>query len=175
MKKELSKIKNDLQNWDKRREIELAKEIQKTEPLRKAIDWSKTDWKQEVIKNYEKLYETQFKHPSLKFLNHGLKISIVGLIERPDYRVYTIISPWMIDVIVEFMISLKKKQIKKLDKELGTTQLCPMTNEKSRFISAGTSLTDKYNIESAERTGKFWADQVAHKVDRILYSDIHKM
>ena len=165
------KIVKELYQLKKDHKQKLEEYIKKTQYARDSVDWSKVDWKKKVIKHYEGIYNKHFKNPLLTFLNHDLKIRIVGLVERDEYRIYAITAPWMIDTIVEIMIKLNSKQKKKMK----LTEIDPLTNEKSRWVSGGTSLTDKYDNNSAEITGKHWAENVRLEVERIIYSDIHKM
>lgn len=162
-------MENDIKKWDKNSK-------------RHSIDWSNGKWRLGVISHYKEL-QKEFEKSALmiknitgkasSILNEGLKIELIGLVENDDFRTYSLLTPWMLDMIIEFRVDLDDIQIKRL-KEAGASVVSPLTDEKSKWVIAGTSLVGDNSRDTLLIRGKIWADDVYVLASRILFK-LHDM
>lgn len=164
--------RESIPSWLRRINVATLKEVDKTSS-RHSTDWSNGKWKKRVLINYKWMYEKHFKNPILMSMNHSVGIKIINPIETEYFRVYAILTPWMLDCIVEFMIDLNKTQINIAEKKLHITQVSPLTNEKTRWVMAGTSLVDRYTKKKAIDVGTHWSNNLLYDAFRIVHCDLH--
>ena len=144
---------------------------------RHLADWSGKKWISGVVANYKEM-QKEFEKASIflnektgresSLLKEGLGIELIGLMEEEEFRIYSLLTPWVLDMIMEFKIDLDDVQIKRL-KEAGASMVSPLTNEKSRWVMAGTSLVNQHPRDALIRMGKNWAENTYFFANRIIF------
>lgn len=144
---------------------------------RHLMDWSGKEWIIGVKNHYlelQKEFEKSVKHveeatgKESSLLNKKLRIELLGIIKDDYCRVYSLLTPWMLDMVIEFKTDLDLLQNKRL-KEAGATMVSPLTDERSRWVIAGTSLVRERSVESLKRSAKLWAEDAYIIANRVLH------
>lgn len=168
---DLEKLKAQKEGMEKR-----IKNQDKTSK-RHSIDWSGKKWINGVISNYDDIQE-EFEKASLyirettchesSLINKELKTELIGIHDEVEFRTYSLLTPWMLDMVLEFKIDLDEIQIKRL-REAGATMVSPITNEKTRWVMAGTSLVNNVPKERLLKMGKNWAEKTCMLANNIIF------
>ena len=168
----LEEMGNDLRDIiDKREKATILRDhLTEKERIKK---YSDTNWKKCVLDNYKEL-QGEFDKLPIKRLHtmEGFEIEIINPIEHELFRVYAILTPLVLDVIIEFKIELDTHQ--KMLAKRSWTRVSALTNEKSRWVSAGTSLVDRYTKKGLIEMGTHWSENAFAEVFRIATYKIHK-
>ena len=152
-----------------RREKEIEDNDKKSYQLRHTKDWSGDKWKNVVIDHYKKLH-AEFK--ILKSINHSIGIEIINPVDTTYFRCYSILTPWVLDPVIEFMVDLDEKQ-EKTAKMFYLTRVEALTNEKTRWIRAGTSLLSDHSPTQLIKIGTHWANDMVYDGFRVIFAHTH--
>lgn len=157
-----------------KRERETIENDKKTYSSRCDKDWSGDKWKEGVTNHYKKMLKEFDKPPlnSLSVFNFSVDVEIIGPITTPYFRCYSILTPWVLDPVIEFMVDLDEKQ-KKTAKSFYLTRVESLTNEKSRWVSAGTSLVKDHPYPRLVKMGTKWANDMVYNGFRIIFAHTH--